>query len=168
METKQFDHFFERLQVAYGKKYPIGTHQRISKGINSYPSEALRHALEALTLNNNYLPTAQHIIDEVGKQSKRILDNAAVDREISAKAEKEEFRRGAAKAFSEESGIGKESCMLVQAAMSGLMPRRKFLEGIKHLDTKYPNAGFDVVGGKIQQRYKERGYRMDKPSGSPV
>jgi hypothetical protein len=117
-------------------------------------------ALESGDINT--LPAPKLLVKMVGEKAASIREQEAA----RAKRQHEQAQETLTRPASQPTDIGKKTCHLIRALMTGDITRREYLDGIRHLDKLFPLAGFATEGGRIKKRYEERGYDLGKKAGS--
>lgn len=160
--------FVKILQFEYKKTYPGATLSAAFTQVQDIPVACLRAALDGVMLQHTSLPPMQKIVDATRAEYAKRQREEIEDRERQAAREKREIAEGQAKAFKEDTGIAKDSLLVIRAMLSGKLTRGEALEGMRHLDSKYPSAGFAAEGSKLKNYYDREGLDMAKPCGSRI
>jgi hypothetical protein len=166
MKREEFDHYLGVIHKYYGKAYPHEAIARAWPNIKEEEGKALMLACDRIILENSlHMPPIQRFIDLVKQEGAKISKAVILEREDQTAQEKREMAEAQRKAFSQDSGLGKMSMLLILPLLSGKITRKTFLEGLRHLDTKFPRAGFATEGSKMQLYYEKQGLSLDKCPG---
>ena len=158
MNSAEFKETITMIEYNYKpKSYPPEAKNKAWKLLHLEPVKALMAAGERLIMElpPNQMPSMQRIVDTCLAEGKKIKAADIENREVEAVKEKEEFRRGAQIAFN-RSGIARDTVTLINTLLFGKIDREIFLEGIRHLDVKYPGAGFALEGGKLKNHWDDK------------
>jgi hypothetical protein len=153
------------IQKEYKKDYPGATLTAAFAQLQDIPVACLRSSLDTVMLQHTTLPPMQRIVDATKAEYAKRRREEAEEREHQAAKEKREFEQGQQKAFREDSGIAKQTVLLVRAMLAGKITRAQALEGIRHLDASYPSAGFATAGASLSNYYEKEGKALDRPCG---
>jgi hypothetical protein len=158
--------FAEAMKILEGhykpKTFPLEAKKKAWERLNEEPVKALMVAGDRLILEfTHYMPPMQKVIDICRSEGQRIRKLQAEEQEKRIEWEKNKFKRGQEEAF-KSTGIAKDTVAVVLALQSGKITRQTFLDGIRHLDNKYPGAGFATEGAKLSDYYQRAGLPLNK------
>lgn len=161
MTKAEFWGYAKMMQAEYRKEYPKNLLASAFAKVEHVPAVVLSSALDSVMLRHNNLPSLQTIIDATLSEYGKRQREAIAAREADAKEEKKKYDKGTRKAF-HSGGIAKDSMTVILGLLSGKISRGEFMEGVGHLNNKYPSAGFDVTGGKMKNLYADKGLDLQQ------
>lgn len=166
MENTDFVGFIKLMQDEYGAAYGANAVRLAWDKLKTCNKKSMLGAMDKVMLSNTHLPPLDRIISETLRIEQEVRAQEVVGREIEAQREKEAFRHGQAKAFGGDKGIAKQTLLLVRGILSGKVSRGQALEGMRHLDQAYPQAGFATSGAMLSNWYAKSELSLSKPCGS--
>lgn len=152
MNDEQIMQAIAQVEMMFGRNYPEGSRQLLLKNLHGMPVKAMIAVLGKIEQESNVLPTPVLL-------TRMVREQATYLREQESAREKREIEQTQARtlnANTQPSPIGKDSCLLMKAMLTGLYSHEKILNAIRTLDAKYPRAGFAMLGTRLQQQWDER------------
>ena len=166
MTKSEFFDYVKMLQASYKKPYPQPGLAPAFAQLADLPCDIMPPVIDAITLQHTTLPPLQKLVDLALQEYRRRQERQTADREHEAAEDKEQYRRGQAKAFAENTGVARDSLLLIRAILARKTTRGQTLEGVRHLDQLYPRAGFATEGGKLSRFYQGRGADLEEVAGT--
>lgn len=147
--TKMIGH----IEDQYAKEYPQRSKDALIKELVLIPVEAGRKAcIDILANTPQFFPTPANLI-KVAREWAAELREQEASRMRRENQKKESFLDKPTKEADEHA---KRSCQLIRAALSGMINRSQLLEGMRHLSTTNPQAGWMTEVNHLEKFYKKR------------
>lgn len=150
MNDEQIKQAIAQVEMMCGRKYPEGSRQLLVKNLHGMPVQAMIKVLGKIEQESTTLPTPILL-------SRMVREQATYYREQESAKEKRDHEAAQANALNprtQPSPIGKDSCLLMKAMMSGRFKHDEILDVIRDLEGKYPKAGFALLGARLERDWE--------------
>lgn len=169
MEYTDFTSCIKILHDEYTKQYGKRSAQVAWERLKDCSPRAMFKAVDQCILKSpSYLPEMDKVINATLAIDQEAKKQEFLKSENDSAQDKKNMVIQTQKAFASESEIARDTLTVIRALQCGKLTRKQFIEGVRHLDLKYPRAGFALQGSKLMDYYRNYGKDIERVAGNSL